>query len=184
MTMNRRRAAIFFIFITFAALKPVLAATFSAEMNGEKIEFNADGRKWVLGSQHHDPDRGILEYVLPKESVDHWSEIVTINYFKGMKGPDLLTRFVGFAQTGLKKSCQNINWNELFKDDNSISYTWNAGKCTKSPSQSEVARVIRSEQGLYVLHYASKKVPMPHEKRTVWYSLFTKAVIKPLSPAA
>ncbi len=182
--MLSKRFTLFFILSVLALPRLVLAAAaFSAEMNGEKIECNADGRKWILGFEHHDADRGILEYVLPKETVDNWTEIVSINYFKGMKGPDLLTRFVGFAQTGLKQSCQKIQWNELAKNEDSISYAWSAGECAKSPSQSEVARVIRSAQGLYVLHYASKKVPMPQEKRTAWYSLFNKAVIKSPPPA-
>jgi hypothetical protein len=119
---------------------------------------------------------------LPGENVQQWSELVTINYFLGLQGGDLLERFVNFTKDGLHKQCANVKWEELAKKPDGVVYAWTAQQCENFwPDQGEVARVIKGKQGLYVLHYANKKVPTPQEQRAAWFSLLSKAEIK--SPA-
>lgn len=148
------------------------------ELQGDKLEIPTDGRTWNEAVRNEGATKGSVEYVLPDEKVDNWSELVTINYFLGLEGEDLITRFISFTKDGLYKQCADVKWEELEKKQDSVVYTWTAQNCKGWSDQTEVARAVKSAQGLYVLHYASKKVPMPADKRAVWVKLFTKATIK------
>lgn len=160
---------------------PALGAAIQAEVEGEKIEMASDGRNWSLGSEDHAGNRGVYEFRLPGETADNWSEMVTLNYFQNMQGPNLLDRFLGFIKGGLSVSCQKVNWKDFEKSAESVLYEWSVTDCPKVPNQSELARVVVGKKAMYVLHYASRKVPMPQENHATWYSLLNK--VKILSPS-
>lgn len=169
----------FLFSLTFFAVVPLshAAAPIHFEFQGEHIEIPTDGRTWSEGFRNDTGSKGIIEYVLPGEKVDNWSELVTINYFQGLEQNGIIERFLGFTKDGLHKQCADVKWEDLGKKDDGAIYAWTAKNCKGWSDQSEIARVINGTKGLYVVHYATKKVPVPQEKRAAWYSLFNKTKI-------
>ena len=175
-----RRVLTAIIFLGPVALPSLRAAEpIEFELEGEKIEIPTDSRAWGEGSRNSAGNKGVVEYVLPGEDVKNWTELVSINYFQGLEETGLLERFLKFTKDGLQTQCGDVQWQDLEKKSNGMIYTWSAQDCQGGwPDQAEVARVIKGQQGLYVLHYASKTVPIPQEKRETWASLFNKANTK------
>jgi hypothetical protein len=173
------RVGLLVAFVLLGAFSVEAAEPIRFEFSGEKIEIKTDGRKWEEGFRDDAGTKGLVEYVIAGETVKDWSELVTVNYFQGLEGADLMDRFVTFTKQGLYKQCGAVKWEDLATKKDGVIYAWTAQQCQGGwPDQTEVARVIKGKKGLYVLHYATKKVPMPKENRSAWFSLLGKADIK------
>ena len=68
-------------------------------------------------------------------------------------------------------------WNLLGEDDNSKIYEWETNNCKKADDQHEIARVIAGKEAMYVIHYATKKVPVDSNKRQKWISLLNSITL-------
>ena len=163
------------------AMTILIPATFAEpirfELEGEKIEIQTGDQIWTEGLRDNAGNKGLVEYFLPEEKPESWTEVIMVNYFKEMKGDDLLERFMSFTREGLHKQCTQVQWEDLADKPDGKIYTWSARNCKDWPDQTEVARVIIGKQGLYVLHYATKEVPMPEKKRETWHDLFSEAKV-------
>ncbi len=169
--------ALFFILWALIPLKLQAAEPIHFELRGEKIELKTDGRVWTKGFRDIQEAKGFIEFVLPDETAENWTERITINYFTGLQGEDLLERFTTFTKNGLNQQCRHVEWENLDKKEKSLIYQWSADQCKEWPKQSEIARVIVGNEGLYVLQYASKSVPIPADKSSTWYSLLQKVKV-------
>jgi hypothetical protein len=170
------KTALFLCAGSFFLPHSLLAKNIEVTIDQEKISLPADDRPWTLGFENKSGDRGVFQYMLPGEKAEDWSEAITVNYFKGMEGSDLLERFVGFTKGGLSVRCEKFKWKDLAKSENSILYEWSAQSCQGAPDQSEIALAVKSG-ALYVFHYANKKVPMPEEQHTFWENALTHTQI-------
>lgn len=157
--------------------KTVTADGIQFILGNEKIEMQTDGRPWAEGFKQDSGTQGIIEYVLPGEKVENWSELVTLNFFRGPGKPGVPEKFAGFTQKNLQDLCREFQWKDISRDTRSITYGWDAKGCPGQPDQSEVARVIQGEQGLYILHYASKTVPLPEETKSAWIQRLQNAKV-------
>lgn len=173
-----RKILLFSFVFLFGAAAVYAAPSLQFELDGETLEIPTDGRKWEKGFDHDAGNKGVVEYVLPGEIVESWSELVTVNYFKGMTEAGKVDQLVAFTKNGLTQVCQNTVWNVLSHKNNNTVYEWSVQGCKQAPDQSEIARVFQGKAGLYVLHYANKKVPMPDQNRAAWVSLLSKANLK------
>lgn len=175
--MKSMRMSLMCLLAFIATLSHTFAEPLTIKAGEETIQLETDDRQWTLGFEDHQTDQGILEYVLPGEVVENWSELVTINYYKGLQGPEIMDKFVSSMEGGIRSQCQDVTWTPLSKAEGSVSYEWTVKNCQGNPDQSETARVIQGEKGLYVLHYASKTVPIPEEKRSVWQKNLSSAQV-------
>jgi hypothetical protein len=157
---------------------PLFGDSILFELDEEVVEFQAGANRWRIGSEQEVGTKGVTEYILEGEAIENWSERVTINYFKGLEGGDVITRLLDFTKRGLESQCAEVTWENIFKDENSALYQWTAKACVGAPDQSEIARVIFGRNALYVLHYANKKVPMPANQLRVWKKNLEEAALR------
>lgn len=146
----------------------------------EKIEVKTDQRKWALAFQDEKGHSGVTKLVLPDETIENWSELITIEYalFKVLPmklEQGLLDFLLATTQKGLHQDCQNVQWNLSSKTASSATYDWSASGCKEGPGHSEVARMLVGEQGIYTLRYAHKKIPMPKRKKKEWERLLNES---------
>lgn len=69
----------------------VIAAEEECAPNFPEIQFdlNREGREWIIGHQVSNERLNMLEYILKGESIEHWTEIVTVQSFKSIQtNPD------------------------------------------------------------------------------------------------
>ena len=152
--------------ISFAGL--FLTLVFSTTLAAERAAPVFDGRSWRLGWSQNQGDAIFEEYVLDSETVENWSELVTIQFFPGMNkqtNPDV---FEGIHKTNLSAVCPSIKWESISQSKDERLWKWSIKGCPGQPDQSEIAKLKKTDEGFHVWHYAIKKAPLPAEKEKVW----------------
>lgn len=148
--------------------------TIQKKIGRETAKIKTDGRRWNLVFHHDAGTKGVDQYVLYGETAQEWTEMVTVNYFVGLKG-DVLNRLIDFTKKGLEGACKKVEWNPISQSDKRGLYEWAVTGCKDTPDQSEIAAAIQGKEGFYVFHYATKAVPMPEEKRESWKKILESA---------
>ena len=136
-----------------------------------------DDRPWKLGWSGNKGDMVFEEYVLDGETVENWSELVTIQFFPGLDeqtNPDI---FEGSQKRDLSLVCPSIQWESLYQSGNERIWKWSIKGCQGQPDQSEIARLLKSDEGFHIWHYAIKKSPMPPEQEKVWLEKLKAIVV-------
>jgi hypothetical protein len=134
-----------------------------------------DNREWAEGwsiqqdpTQRPPPGTVYKEYVLKGETVENWSELVTLQFFPGLQDKTSLENFEQLNKTNLLKVCPNANWKTLSSNDNERVWEWSIKNCTGQPDQSEIAKVVKTKEGIHIFHYATKKENISDATREIW----------------
>lgn len=161
----------------FCAGLLVVAATMLAGplCLAEQVALNFDGRKWEIGHSAESKDQGIREYVLKGETVDNWTELVTVQAFFGLQDKATPEEYMEGMMAELKKNCPGAIWDIVRKGDDDIVFIWQVKDSPGQEDQYEVDRIISGKNAMYILHYATKKLPVAPEKRDKWIKLLDSA---------
>lgn len=149
------------LFVSWAFL---LAKAYAAE----KAIPVFDGRSWELGWSQNKEGMVYQEYVLDGETVENWSELVTIQFFPGLNNNTNPDVFEASQKAHMSLVCPSINWESLYQSENERIWKWSITGCQGQPDQSEIAMLKRTDEGFHVWHYAIKKSPIPSEKEQAW----------------
>lgn len=146
-----------------------------AELNPIKLSF--DGREWVLGYQNQE-DQGIInEFVLKGESVENWSELMTVQSFWGDRYKDVTPAiFYDKFVKLLKNQVPGVQVKLIEQDPNSVIFEW---WMQGNDPQHEWVRVLKDTNGYYVLHYATKKLDQVSKQGPIWTKLLKEARVVP-----
>src|SRR5262245_24799678 len=150
------------------------------------VAFEFDGRSWELGYQTEVGSQAISEYVLHGETVDRWTELVTLQTFSGPEGAVPSSSVVDEFKQKVLKGCPDALWRVVNEGQDDVVYEWRTTDCRGWDNQHEIARIFKGGSGLHRLAYATRTLPLADEKRAQWVSLIgaahVKAVVEP--PAA
>lgn len=132
-----------------------------------------DNREWVLGwsqVQGAAGKGGVVydEYVLKDEKVDNWSELITIQFMPGLNKDTNLDVFEGRNKTRMTNICPNIKWDSLYQQEDERMWQFTIKDCPGQPDQSELMRVVKTDEGFHMFHYVTKKAPMPEDVKNTW----------------
>lgn len=142
----------------------------------QEVSPKFDNRQWKLGwsgaqeakAKNQPYNQVYDEYVLEGETVQNWSELVTIQFFPITDPRVTLKVFEEANKTELLKVCPGANWKTLPSKENEVMWSWDITKCPKAADQSEIVRLVKTQDGIYVFHYAIKKSPMPEDAKKTW----------------
>lgn len=135
---------------------------------GEKATPQFDGRDWKLGWSQNQNGGVFEEYVVDGENVQNWSELVTIQFYPGLQAKTNGDIFEASNKADLTRICPDIKWDSVYQTETERMWAFNVQACPGQPDQSEIARLVRAEEGFHVFHYAIKKAPMPEDKKAEW----------------
>lgn len=137
-----------------------------------------DNRAWKLAwSENRDGNR-FEEYTLKQETVENWSELVTMQFFRGKYNA---LQFAQKMQQLLKKDCPNADFSILSNknDPNSIIWTFQAANCSHQKNQLEIARaVVIPNVGIHVFHYATTNLKLSDKDYQAWLVNLFKIKVK------
>ncbi len=159
--------------LRYFATITLLLCSFTAAAN-QPVKPVFDDREWVLGwtieQEANAPKNGQVyeEYVLKGEDVKNWSEMVTVQYFPELNKKATLEQFEALNKKELSNTCPAVNWRTLSSNDHERTWEWHVTDCKNAPNQSDLTRVVKTDNGIYVFHYAIKKSPMPEDKKKAW----------------
>jgi hypothetical protein len=143
----------------------------------EKPQLTFDGRVWSIGYQASNFQGSIIEYILSGESIENWTELVTIQTFLGLQKNTSAQAFAEKTKENLKAQCQDLRWNILKQTEDDVIYEWSIKNCPIDKDQHEIARIVSGKYGIYVFHYVTKKIPINAKIRSEWIKLIKSATI-------
>lgn len=158
------------IFFLAAALFAVLVSMASIA-SAEQISLKFDDRDWVLAKEEEDKVQGIRVYTLNGETMDKWTEMITVQAFFGLQLQATPEDYMNGMMKSLKETCQDSTSKLIRQGANDIVFEWQMGPCSGQETQGEIDRVIAGDQAMYVIHYAAKKNPLDPTKREEWIKL-------------
>lgn len=141
----------------------------------ERWDFSFDAHEWQLGYQAANRLQEIREYVLPGETVDGWSELVTSFYSKGLVEPR-----DAFEQTrnDLSRGCPSFQSAIIEETKDSIFFEWRHDGCQGFPAQHELRRISTGRKGVHSLSFVEKTNELTAEKRDAWVAIISGATIR------
>lgn len=143
----------------------------------EKLQLKFDERKWELGYNAQDETQGLREYVLKDETVNNWGELVTAQALFGLQAKVNAEGYASSFILGLKKVCPDLVWKALKKSPNDVLMEWEIKSCPGQNDQYEIDRIISGENAIYIIHYATKRVPISPETRDKWIRIMSQVAL-------
>ena len=133
-----------------------------------------DGRGWRVGNHDENARQKLTEYVLPKESVDSWHELVTHQTFVDPGHAVPLKRLMAQTQRGLANGCPSLDFKVVQESEKEIVYEWQDGGCGGFPAQHEVDRLAVCPSGECRWAYATTVLPFEPKARKQWLAVLAK----------
>ena len=154
--------------VIFVSMCSIVLTLCSYAFSQEYVTPVFDNRSWELGFSQNQGEVIFEEYVLVGESVENWSELVSIQFFPGLQkttNPDI---FEAAMHRDLVLICPSVEWVSIYQSADERIWEWNIVNCQGQPAQSEIARLKVTDKGFHVWHYAIKEAPMSLEKKETW----------------
>ena len=118
------------------------------------MEHQFDGREWKVGYQNGNQRDLISEFVLPGESVQNWTELLTAHVHFSDKD---LTTLLTVMRDQLSAGSKDFKFSILEDKPTSVAFEWSHKGSGQWPAQRECKRIMRGTDGLYTLSYAVKE---------------------------
>ncbi len=142
----------------------------------EKVDLRFDGRKWKLISQATQLSQRVAEYMLENETADKWTESVAAQVMSVRDKKASLEEWTKQQEARLRNICTGtITWNIISRGDTDLMCEWKLEKDHLRPDEQRIVRLIRGADGIHVLRYVTRKVPMTEARRTQWIELLKAA---------
>lgn len=162
------------VFLAWMAIVASVALA-SLACAAEQLALNIDTTKWKLGYSAANNEQGLKEYCLIGESVENWTELVTVQAFFGLQRRQTAGMFMSNMLNTVKKSSPDAMCKVIREAPGDVLFEWEVRNTAGLPDQYEIDRVIAGSNALWVLHYASKKLPVTPETRDTWISALEAA---------
>lgn len=125
------------------------------------------GKEWDLGFS--DSSNGLfLEYVLKGESIEDWSELITIQKFSSndnVQMEDYLNQF----KISLQKSINGkLDFQVLKKETKDALYEFQLVDDKNQPDQYELGYILKKDSNILFFHYANKTRKMSDNNKEKW----------------
>jgi hypothetical protein len=138
--------------------------------------FKLDSATWQLGYEGEDGDQALREYVPKRQTVNHWTEMVSSVRFKDPVSPQAM---YGIIKFGILLGCSSAHVSVIEETDDSILFEWWQDDCGGNPAQHEIRRICAGARGTYSLSYVQKTHQMSSVERDRWISIIKAARVRP-----
>lgn len=132
-----------------------------------------DGRTWKLGHRQERQGNFILEFVQENESVENWTEMITI---QGFANPIPARQFARSLEQSLRREVKgeltwNILENKVEGTKSEVIYEFIVRNDPREDDQHEVGVVYSDPERLFVFHYVTKNSPMSEPGKLKWINI-------------
>ena len=122
---------------------------------GYVIQFPAQ-QNWKIGHEQRQGNSFIQEFVKSDESVQAWSEMVTISHMEQPTRTSVET-VVTRTINGLKKGCPSFKHSVISNNSTTVIFRWSDDGCGGWPAQEGVMHIAATENGVFNFQYAYLK---------------------------
>ena len=135
-----------------------------------------DGRGWKVG---HEASRGnsrIIEWVLPGETVQAWSELISVQMIRGFS-PEMTPAKIFELDSGMKrKGCADASGRVVAQSQTELLYEWKLSKCAPMRDEYLIGKFILGPRAMTHVWYA-KTAPMSAAETKKWTDIVAKTKI-------
>lgn len=151
---------------------------FSSDPKGcdELLKFNFDDREWVEGFNETNSDGSIIEFTLKGETVDNWSELISVQRFLNVQASvdEYYKLFIAELEKAVKPD--EVHTHIISKDKNSMFFEWWVDKESDS-AQHEWFRLFKTPDSILVLRYTTKQLGEVDTVRPIWEKILKNAKV-------
>jgi len=151
--------------------KPTTADLLTREP--QKIHF--DERTWSVVWGEQKTNISSIEYLPLGQNVNHWHEMIASQFIPGLKNTsarDFASNFLNsLKRTGVIASSKilKIKGNTVFLEFQV--------QQPQNLQQDELQKIVKTAEGIYLLHYAIKKSDMGPDNRAKWLANLSHSTI-------
>ncbi len=146
--------------------------------------FPKDEREWKEGNAATSSNPIIIEYVLPSETVQNWSELITVQIVSNVSLEFDARRFVAEIEKqhkSRKPGCEIISQSVLSSDATSVLYEQSLVNCAPLRNEFSIRKVIRGPRAISEVSYAKASELTDAEKKT-WTEIVGKTTLLSACP--
>jgi hypothetical protein len=125
-----------------------------------------DGRAWHIARHSDDARLTLTQWLLVGQTTADWTELVALQLFASQQSPDQV-----LADLREKHSCPKVVWTMLQRDLQSILYESQVKDCVSRPDQHDIAKLVRSDEGVYRISYSARGIALNADGRDRWIQL-------------
>ena len=147
----------------------------------EYISVDLDGRGWRCDYRAVNQIASTAEYVLPKERIQNWTELVDVQRLHGLttRGVEL-EQLVEGMMSNLQKSNPDRTYRVIDVQPQSILFEWKTGGSDQSVAQHELVRMFAGPRDVHRLAYTKKVKNLENGNRVQWLKILRAAKLTPV----
>lgn len=123
-----------------------------------------DERGWKVGHSQSTDNQSIVEWVLPEETVQNWSELITVQYLHRVPMNMTPEKLAKDTAEALRKSCADVSLNILASSQMGVLYERKTASCAPMRDEYTIGKLIRGPRSMISVSYAKTAVMGDAEK--------------------
>lgn len=141
------------------------------------VKLYFDEREWSLGADNS-KNNLFYEYVVNGQTVDNWTELVTLQIFNGMQKKANGETYANWMLNQLySRYGEKLSANIIQNDPSDYMVEWRIKGSQQGEDQYEIDRVIVSTESLIIMHYVKKPTIATKSERDKWVMILNKAEV-------
>lgn len=146
----------------------------------DQLEIEFDDQEWYVNYEGEEEEGIFIREYLPEgETPEDWNEVITVHFMEGLQEQsldDFVDQIEDEAlQNGIDENDLEIDI--LEEENDELIYEYFREENDTMPGLHELARMMKADDGVYILQYANGDVKMDSEKEEEWMELIQKAKI-------
>ena len=124
-----------------------------------------DERNWKVGHSASHDNQLIEEWVLPEETVQNWSELISVQIFSNVPLHMTPEKIAAGAAELHKKSCADVSQKVLASSQTELLYEQKTANCAPFRDEYSIRKAIRGPRTMTEVSYATTTVMNDAEKK-------------------
>lgn len=169
--MKKIPVTILIILLLTSCMPPQTKPSYS-----EKVQVNVyDNSRWELGVGSGNANQFITESVPKGQTVNNLNEIITLQFYSKNIDNHSIRLHLKEKEALLTGICSKVNFQILSETNIEAMYQWILIDCKGHDDQFEVARYIKTENGIHRISYAQKNSNPSQEDFDKWLYIVREA---------
>jgi hypothetical protein len=133
-----------------------------------------DERDWKVGHSAHNKNQLIEEWVLPGETVQNWSELISLQIYRNVSLEVTPEKVVAIAAQLHKKTCSDVSQKAHSSSPTELLYEQTTRNCAPIRDEYSIRKTIRGPRTMTEVSYAKTTVMNDAEKKK-WTEIVGRA---------
>ena len=135
----------------------------------EAVSLDVVSWGWEIGFAGDQGDDAIAEFVRPGETVENWTELVTMQSFMKLPSRNLrLDVLMDGLRSQMAQRCPDVVWDVLESSEREVLYEWRIRDCAPHPDQHEIALLFENQTTVFRVAYSARGGDISEETKTRW----------------